>query len=531
MSASSARLIILLLVNTAEDVQKVRDSLSSLTNIGAVNGQCLLVATESVASLIPTDLLTVGVSAVVVPEGAPGARLNAAVGQLAELSSWVAVLLPGDRVSPDILQWLASAESHVGEPALLFADEDSLDLEGERCQPLFKTGWNPDAFGAGKDLGNAVFCKAGYLKKVGGFDESLPDANIRTLWYGVAAKAAGEGKPVIHHIPVVLLHRGSDDEGAVERQTRLDLAKRYLEKNQGVSSVAAENGILRVSWALPDKRPLVSFLIPTRDHLDVLKPCVESILDRTEYERFEVLIVDNQSRCPETLAFLESIKRRDERVRVLTWDHEFNFSAINNFGAKHARGELLALVNNDIEPLHGDWLNEMVGQARRPDIGCVGAKLVYPGGRIQHAGLALGVGEVAGHVYRFINENDQRFSGVFSGVRNVSAVTAACLVLRKTLFDQVGGMDEHNLPVNYNDVDLCLRVQRLGYRNLWTPYATLVHHESVSRGTGGGRAKRRASRAEVDYMWRTWEGELRRDPYYNPNLTEIHEDLSLRLIG
>nr|WP_301011612.1 glycosyltransferase family 2 protein [Halomonas sp.] len=281
-------------------------------------------------------------------------------------------------------------------------------------------------------------------------------------------------------------------------------------------------------WPVPTPQPLVSLLVPTRDGVEILKPCVDAILERTDYRHFELLILDNQSSCSKTLAYMAEVEKRDSRVKVLRWNHDFNYSAINNFGAKHSKGDIIGLINNDVEPIDGEWLTEMVSQASRPEVGCVGAKLYYPNGTIQHGGVVLGVGGVAGHAHRFFQHNEEGYAGRLQLVQNLTAVTAACLLLRREVFEKVGGLNEPDLAVAYNDVDLCLKVHELGLRNLWTPYAELYHHESISRGADDTPKKRARALKEARYMRKQWGPLLDKDPAYNPNLTLAHEDFSLR---
>jgi GT2 family glycosyltransferase len=284
----------------------------------------------------------------------------------------------------------------------------------------------------------------------------------------------------------------------------------------------------QVRWPLPEQPPLVSLMIPTRDRVEILKPCVDAILERTDYPRLEVLILDNQSSCTATLDYMRDVTSRDKRVRVLHWNEPFNYSAINNFGARYARGEILGLVNNDIEPINSEWLDEMVRQVCRPEIGCVGAKLYYPNDTVQHAGVILGIGGVAGHAHKYFDRNSPGYFTRLHLAHNLSAVTAACLLLRKAVFEEVGGLNEEHLAIAFNDVDLCLKVREAGYRNLWTPYAELYHHESISRGADDNAKKRARAAGEVAYMRETWAAQLDNDPAYNPNLTLVHEDFSLR---
>ena len=235
-------------------------------------------------------------------------------------------------------------------------------------------------------------------------------------------------------------------------------------------------------------------------------------------------MVDNGSTEPETLAYFREIERQGD-ARVLRHDAPFNYSAINNFAAGKARGSILGLINNDIEVIAPDWLSEMVSWAAQPDLGCVGAKLYYADGSIQHGGVITGLGGVAGHAHRHFPREHPGYFGRLKGVQNLSAVTGACLLVRKEIYDRVGGLDEKNLTVALNDVDLCLKVRAAGYLNVWTPYAELYHLESVSRGPEDNPEKIKRFRKEIEYMKGRWT--LDPDPYYSPNLTRDLEDFSL----
>jgi GT2 family glycosyltransferase len=236
--------------------------------------------------------------------------------------------------------------------------------------------------------------------------------------------------------------------------------------------------------------------------------------------------LDNQSRCKKTLKYLRALSK-EPRVRIIKYDYPFNFSAINNYGAKQAQGELLALVNNDVEVISPDWLSEMVSHACRPEVGCVGAKLYYSDGRIQHAGVVLGIGKVAGHSHKFFPKNAPGYFMRLRLVQNYSAVTGAALVVRKSVYEEVGGLNETSLTVAFNDVDFCLRVRERGYQNIWTPYAELFHHESVSRGAEDSPEKLQRFNREVDYMLECWGDKLIHDPCYSPHLTREHENFEL----
>jgi GT2 family glycosyltransferase len=282
----------------------------------------------------------------------------------------------------------------------------------------------------------------------------------------------------------------------------------------------------RLKRKVPSEAPLVSLIIPTRDKADVLKMCVDSILAKTDYPRYEVLIVDNNSVEDATAEYFASLGAHGN-VRVLRHTKPFNFSAINNFAVRAANGEVVGLINNDIEVINGDWLTEMASHALRPEVGCVGAKLYYPNETVQHAGVILGVGGVAGHSHKYYRRAAGGYFGRLMLVQNISAVTAACMVIRKEVYLAAGGLDEENLSVAFNDVDFCLRVRKLGYLNVWTPFAELYHHESVSRGSDAVPGAVERFQKEIIYMQERWKEDLRRDPYYSVNLTLDREDFSL----
>jgi GT2 family glycosyltransferase len=272
----------------------------------------------------------------------------------------------------------------------------------------------------------------------------------------------------------------------------------------------------RVVWPLPKPEPLVSIIIPTRDRAQLVENAVSSILTKTRYSRLEIIIADNDSALDETKTTFDRL-RKDERVEIIPVPGPFNYSAINNIAAKSAKGQILILMNNDVEAIDGSWLDEMVSQASRAEIGVVGAKLLYADGRIQHAGIATGPGVQTFHPWRLSNGDDLGYFNALSLTRSCIAVTGACLALRRELFDRVSGLDEVNLQVAFNDVDLCLKIGKLGYRILWTPFATLYHLESISRGLDDTPEKIERARQEQKHMMETWFDVMDSDPYHNPN--------------
>lgn len=448
---------------------------------------------------------------------------------------FVALLDHDDTLSLGALFRVAQALHRHPDAGLLYSDEDKLNEAGERFDPHFKPQWNPDLLLAQNYISHLGVYRTGLVREVGGFRQGTEGSQDHDLVLRVTARLLPEQ---IVHIPHVLYHWR-----AAAGSTALDSSQKSYTTDAGLVAVRdhlrervpearVEAGhypnTYRVHWPLPRRLPLVSLLIPTRDRVEILKPCVDAILERTYYPHLEVLILDNQSQCRATLDYMHEVSERDNRVRVLRWNEPFNYSAINNYGSLYARGEILGLVNNDIEPINADWLDEMVRQACRPEVGCVGAKLYYPNDTVQHAGVILGIGGVAGHAHKYFHRNAPGYFTRLHLAHNLSAVTGACLLVRKALFEEVGGLNEEHLPIAFNDVDLCLKVREAGYRNLWTPYAELYHHESVSRGTDDSSAKRARANGEAEYMRRTWGRALDTDPAYNPNLTLIHEDFSLR---
>ncbi|WP_366552606.1 glycosyltransferase family 2 protein [Aquibaculum sediminis] len=448
---------------------------------------------------------------------------------------FVALLDHDDRLSADALFRVVEALQRRPDAGLLYSDEDKLNAEGERFDPHFKPDWNPDLLLAQNYISHLGVYRTALVRELGGFREGFEGAQDHDLALRVTGRLKTEQ---ILHLPWVLYHWRAEEGSTALNSGQKDYTGRagLAAVRDAVSAQAPEAEVeaghfpntYRVRWPLPQPTPLVSLLIPTRDRVEILQPCVDAILERTDYSNFELLILDNQSRCTETLGYMHEVSERDTRVRVLPWNRPFNYSAINNFGVRAAHGEILGLVNNDIEPINAGWLDEMVRQACRPEIGCVGAKLYYPNDSVQHGGVILGIGGVAGHAHKYFSRNAPGYFTRLHLAHNLSAVTAACLLVRRAVFEEVRGLDEENLPISFNDVDLCLKVREAGYRNIWTPYAELYHHESISRGADDTAAKRARARAEAEHMRRTWGEKLDKDPAYNPNLTLAHEDFSLR---
>lgn len=444
-------------------------------------------------------------------------------------------LYSGDLLSADALLQLHNHIQNTAEPALLYSDHDQLQADGSRHSPAFKPDWAPDYFLQFNYIG-AAFCYQARLKPA--------DADWWQLgpWLQLLKMlpqiAVDERSMQIQHLSLVLYHQ---HQGVVRDQLAASQAmvqRPFARIQQQITELVQHDehclptistrtpGLFRVSYPLPQPLPLVTLIIPTRDALLLTRTCVDSILARTTYQAFEILLLDNQSSERETLDWFAEISQHP-KVRVLRYDAPFNYSAINNFGVAHSEAPLIGLVNNDTEVMNPDWLGNMVQHALRPMVGCVGAKLHFSDQTIQHAGVILGLWGLAGHSHKFYprSANGEQFR--LQTVQNYSAVTAACLVMRRELFVAVGGLNEQHLTVAFNDVDLCLKVQQAGYRNLWTPDAELFHYESKSRGKEDTPQKKAREQQEIQYMRSTWPAQIAHDPYYNRHLTRQREDFSI----
>ncbi len=443
--------------------------------------------------------------------------INAALAQAT--GDWVMLLGAGDLLAEQALYEFARAIEAHPDAQVIYADEDRLDAAGQRVDPWFKPGFDPDLLLGWNYIGRPVALRRDLLLRLGGLRAAFadPDAAEHDLMLR-ATEAAGEAG--VHRIPSVLRHRRTTNPSAeaVEesrRAVREHLAARGIVARVEAAPLAPDRH--RVHWPEPRTWPLVTAIVPTRDGAAMLERCLDGVLHRTDYAALEVLIVDNGSERAETHALFDRL-RADPRVRILPAPGPFNFSALNNQAVREARGEILLLLNNDIDVIGPGWLREMVTHAVRPEIGAVGAKLLYANGRLQHGGTVLGVG-VADHLLTGSRRDDPGPRGMLAVVRCASAVTAACLALRRADYEAVGGMDEENLAVAFNDVDLCLRLRERGLRILWTPFAELYHLESASRGFDLSGPKAERFRREQAYMHARWGPLLRADPYWNPNLS------------
>ncbi len=410
------------------------------------------------------------------------------------------------------------------ETDIIYSDEDGIDADGLRSEPYFKTDWNLDLLHGHNMVSHLGVYRRSLVVELGGMRVGYEGSQDYDLVLR-AFERCGEAR--IRHIPAILYHwrkgQGSFSQSWMDRCV-LNAKRAVAEHLERIGSGARVTGSptvaqwLRVVHPVPQTAPLVSVIIPTKDRAALLERCVDGVLSRTNYAEVELLIVDNGSTEPAATALLDRLAG-NKRIRVLHRPGVFNYPALNNEAVREAAGEIVLLLNNDVDVINGEWLTEMVSHAQRPEIGAVGAKLLYPDGRVQHAGVVVGMGGVAGHQYVGSRGDDPGYFGHLCLVRDVWAVTAACLAIRRETYLAVGGLDDQNLTVAFNDVDFCLRVAERGLRNLWTPYATLYHLESVSRGVDTDPVRHARFAREVAYMHQRWGHLLQRDPFFSPNFT------------
>ncbi len=417
---------------------------------------------------------------------------------------------------------------------LIYSDEDHIDQHGNRSNPYFKPDYNHEIMLGHNLINHLAVYRRTVLEEVGGFRLGFEGSQD----YDLALRVIDASLPArIAHIPAVLYHWRSNageatfSEASIQRC--IDSAHRALTDHlarRGERGRVTVHPLVpvwkQVRRTRPDPAPLVSIIIPTKDKAEILAPCVDGILNRTDYPNFEVLIVDHQSTEANAVHLLARLAD-DFRVTVMPYEGSFNYSAINNAAVSRARGAVLALLNNDVEVINPEWLDEMVSLAVLPDVGAVGAKLLYPNNRVQHGGILLGPGGVAGHLFHMLDARDPGYFGRAVMTSTVAAVTAACLVVRRVVFEEVGGFDEKNLAIAFNDVDLCLKIRESGYRNVWTPLARLYHHESISRGSDQTGERLKRFNGEMEFMMQKWDAVLASDPFYNPNLNLTSGDFSL----
>ncbi|WP_082922712.1 glycosyltransferase family 2 protein [Halothiobacillus diazotrophicus] len=412
---------------------------------------------------------------------------------------------------------------------IIYSDEDQIKKNYFRLNPHFKPDWNLEYFLSHNYIGKSFALKSLFVRSLKGIkyeNHSLAffDLIMRMLNH-ISAKQ-------IRHIPRVLLHtRNSDQDSSTcphdvqYLRKRARIANKHLAPMNGKTKINSSTNSLNIEFQYDLRKHFVSIIIPTRNELQKLYDCISSISTNTKKIKYEIIIVNNQSSHPEKIFAIAS-QFPHLAINIIDFDSPFNFSTINNLAAKHSKGDIICLLNNDTVILKNNWLIDLVSHAARPDIGAVGPKLLYPTGQIQHAGVILGIGGVAAHAYRLESSDSSGYLNRLNCLQEVSAVTGACLAVKKSIFFLVGGLDE-SLSVAFNDVDFCLKVNNAGFRNLFIPYISLQHFESLTRNAPDQQHLASFFEHEVDFMKKKWGKVLTSDPFYNPNLTLSASDFSL----
>lgn len=445
---------------------------------------------------------------------------------------FIALLDHDDQIAPDALFENALMVNRRPDVDVIYSDEDKIHDNGQRDGAYFKPDWAPESLLARNYVCHLGVYRRELVQSVGGFRTGFEGSQDYDLLLRVTEKTDR-----VAHIPRVLyhwrVHSGSTSTTRDQKRYAFDAARRALEEaleRRGepgrVEHDDVRGGLYTVRYEL--RRPgKISIIIPTRDHGDDVDLCLRSLFERSSYQDVEVILIDNGSRDRPSLEQFERWSEREPaRLKVIPYDVPFNFSRINNYGVSKSSGDYLLFLNNDTEVITADWLEAMLEQAQRQPIGAVGAKLLYPDNTIQHAGVIVGLGGVAGHSHKYFPADAPGYFYTLQTINNFSAVTAACLMVRRAVFDEVGGFDE-SLAIAFNDVDFCLRLRRTGYRNVYLPHVVLYHHESKSRGLENTEEKRARFFFEQQVMRERWKTHIVPDPYYNVNLTRDRENYEI----
>ena len=462
-------------------------------------------------------------------------NISAATNTALEITTgdFVALFDHDDLLPPLALYWVVESINRHPDARIFYSDEDKLDERGRRFDPYFKSDFNHVLLLAQNMISHLGVYRRDLVVSLGGFRPGYEGAQDHDLALRCAAAVS---RDEIVHIPRILYHwravAGSTAVSSAAKPTAITAAQRAVTEHvrlfdhgATVEPAAEAPMFLRIRHSLLTPAPLTSIVICTRDHESLLRTAIESILSKTTYPNYEIVVLDNGSRDVGTLDYLSTIAPRPG-ITVIRDDSPFNYSRLNNTAVRHARGQVLCLLNDDIEVLTPGWLDEMVSFALQTDVGAVGARLWYPDGTLQHGGVIIGIDGVAGHAHPRLAKGDRGYFCRAVLQQELSAVTGACLAVRRDVFEEVGGLDEQ-LAVAFNDVDLCLRIRAAGYRNIWTPFAELIHHESASRGYEDNPEKRARFQREIHFMQNRWGDVLQTDPYYNPNLSMRLGDYTL----
>lgn len=454
--------------------------------------------------------------------------------------TYIGLLDHDDMLAPDALYEIAAAiekeKKQNGQMTeLIYTDEDKISGDGsEHFQPNLKPDFSPDLLRSNNYICHFLVVAKTLWERVGGIDSRYDGAQD----YDFILRCTEQASSVCH-VPRILYHwrthAQSTADNPISKQYAYDAGKRAIEAHlerigfTGEVIRKKDFGFYRVKYAVQGE-PLVSIIIPNKDEKDTLKKCLDSISEKSTYRNYEIIVVENNSKTAEIFEYYKEIDGRNG-VHVVYWDREFNYSAINNFGIRHAKGDYLVCLNNDMEVISGDWIEEMLSHCQRPGTGMVGARLYYPDNTVQHAGIIVGLGGIAGNIFVGLKRSHTGYMHKESLQQNLSAVTAACLMVRREAYEAVNGFEE-TLAVAFNDVDFCLKIRKAGYLIVYDPYVEFYHYESKTRGAENTKEKVERFQTEIEYMRSHWIKILKEgDPYYNKNLSLSKWNYSLRYKG
>lgn len=445
---------------------------------------------------------------------------------------FVGLLDHDDLLAPNALYEIVRALDEDRDLDAVYTDEDKVTTElDEHFQPHLKPDFNLDLLRSNNYICHFFVVRRSIVQKVGGFCQEFDGAQDHDFIFRCIETAEKVG-----HIPEILYHwrthKASTADNPASKMYAFDAGKRAIEAHlkrtgtEGIVSHTPDLGFFRVKYPVQGQ-PLVSVIIPNKDEKETLKACIDSIREKTEYPNYEIIIVENNSTTDEIFQYYKELSQ-DPRIRLLRWKKEFNYSAINNYGVRHANGEYLLFLNNDVTVITPGWIKELLGVCQRPEVGAAGVKLIYPDNTIQHAGCVIGLGGIAGHMFVDMPANRTGYLHKASILQDMSAVTAACMMMKRTAFEEAGGFTE-KLSVAFNDVDLCLKVRKNHKLIVYDPYVQLYHMESKTRGAEDNKEKVRRFQEEIEYMRCQWIDILKKgDPYYNKNLSLTKWNYSLR---
>jgi len=512
--------ISIILHSTEADAAIMEATILSVVSQTYPNWELFVVCTGSSAKIIKAmctyvtndDRITVSINSVI-------CSVKAASGE------FIAFLSQGDILAPFALYEVAGVLNSNPGASIVYSDEDKLDDKAQRQNPVFKPDWSPDYFLSCNYINRFATVRSNIVKGV-----CLDVADGAFSEYDLLLRATEQAGGILH-IPKVLCHsRETTETGSALRQCMEERAAIAVAlKRRGVKAEVLDTAfkgyyMVRYEITRPGK---VSIVIPTRDNAVLLKKCVDSVLEKSTYKDYEVIIVNNGSGEPETFKYFATVVK-DPRVNVIEYEASFNYSAINNYATKRCSGDYIVFLNNDTEIITPGWMEAMMELAQRSSTGVVGAKLLFHNGAIQHAGVIIGIGGTAGHSHRLFPADEPGYGGRIISIQNLSAVTGACMMVRKEAFELVGGFDER-FSVTFNDLDLCAKIIEQGYLVVYTPVAELYHHECYTRGNELGYAKQKRAKTEACLFRKKWRHQFANgDPFYNPNLTVTKEDFSIR---